>query len=473
MARRKNKKGGERRKPKWHTHSAVNVRQIKNANSIAPLSLELRSKPIKLRHKIMNFSVKSSTFHFQSMTNTFFLRAVYDDDINEVREAPRAIPKATGKRNDEESASCGTTTKEESRGRRRNETGNHTDVIGGRSQFSAVREPRLIYKSNDNSLVLPGLFCWEEEHKGSPRARGAIPVYRNSPAEQLALELCFLLRAWNQQGILPGYKHSATLPMLPSEASENLARIKTRNYPDYTGPKSQVESSPRTPSFENSRPSRICRCKQEYKAPRQRLQQCYGMLVMWIRVPGKFALETSNRLRDVRGDEEKERERKKRETLGCLGALAHAIDITQAVALNDYDTVSRARAFSQPRQKVRDTGKCRTAVSCGVAATQVQQERRFRIVRPTGNPDEPLRFRHASPRGEEPRARRCYTCYHSRHFPSRARSIREVARGFGDDEEEVAQIEILRKRTGGKGRAHIKKSNSTNINQIRENWVFD
>lgn len=56
------------------------------------------------------------------MTNTFFLRAVYDDDINEVREAPRAIPKATGKRDDEERASCGTTTKEESRGARRPET---------------------------------------------------------------------------------------------------------------------------------------------------------------------------------------------------------------------------------------------------------------------------------------------------------------------------------------------------------------
>lgn len=38
-----------------------------------------------------------------------------------------------------------------------------------------------------------------------------------------------------------------------------------------------------------------------------------------------------------------------------------------------------------------------TGQSCGVQV----QERRFRIVRPTGNPDEPLRFRHASPQCEE------------------------------------------------------------------------
>jgi len=38
-----------------------------------------------------------------------------------------------------------------------------------------------------------------------------------------------------------------------------------------------------------------------------------------------------------------------------------------------------------------------------VAGQKLQvQEWRFRIVRPTGNPDEPLRFRHASPQGEEP-----------------------------------------------------------------------
>lgn len=39
--------------------------------------------------------------------------------------------------------------------------------------------------------------------------------------------------------------------------------------------------------------------------------------------------------------------------------------------------------------------------SCGVQV----QERRFRIVRPTGNLDEPLRFRHASLQGEVPDVR--------------------------------------------------------------------
>lgn len=42
---------------------------------------------------------------------------------------------------------------------------------------------------------------------------------------------------------------------------------------------------------------------------------------------------------------------------------------------------------------------------CSRAGVELQvQEWRFRIVRPTGNPDEPLRFRHASPQGEELRA---------------------------------------------------------------------
>lgn len=53
---------------------------------------------------------------------------------------------------------------------------------------------------------------------------------------------------------------------------------------------------------------------------------------MRIRILGKFARD-SNRLRNVR-DEEKERGKKR----GRLGVLAYAIDITQAVALNDYDT---------------------------------------------------------------------------------------------------------------------------------------
>lgn len=63
------------------------------------------------------------------------------------------------------------------------------------------------------------------------------------------------------------------------------------------------------------------------------------MFVMRIRVPGKFARD-GNRLREARGDEKerkKERDREK-ERLGCLGALIRAIDITQAVVLNDYDT---------------------------------------------------------------------------------------------------------------------------------------
>ncbi|KYN06813.1 hypothetical protein ALC62_02196 [Cyphomyrmex costatus] len=48
----------------------------------------------------------------------------------------------------------------------------------------------------------------------------------------------------------------------------------------------------------------------------------------------------------------------------------------------------------------------------------------FRIVRPTGNPDEPLHFRHASPQGKEPPAGACR-------------------------EEEVARIEMLKNRREG------------------------
>ncbi|KYQ49741.1 hypothetical protein ALC60_11186 [Trachymyrmex zeteki] len=75
---------------------------------------------------------------------------------------------------------------------------------------------------------------------------------------------------------------------------------------------------------------------------------------------------------------DEEKERKKRDAR----MPRHAIDITQTVALNDYDTGTLLQV----------------------------QEWRFRIVRPTGNPDEPLRFRHASPQGEElpAGARRCY-----------------------------------------------------------------
>jgi len=60
------------------------------------------------------------------------------------------------------------------------------------------------------------------------------------------------------------------------------------------------------------------------------------MLVMRIRIPSVNLLETVMGY-ETREERRRERGRKKKETLGCLGALAYALDITQ-VALNDYDT---------------------------------------------------------------------------------------------------------------------------------------
>ncbi|KYM88075.1 hypothetical protein ALC53_03177 [Atta colombica] len=73
-----------------------------------------------------------------------------------------------------------------------------------------------------------------------------------------------------------------------------------------------------------------------------------------------------------------------------------------------------------------------------VAGQKLQvQEWRFRIVRPTGNPDEPLRFRHASPQGEEPRVVATPDVFQV------MRSIREVVRRFGDDEKETDRQSAL------------------------------
>lgn len=218
-----------------------------------------------------------------------------------------------------------------------------------------------------------------------------------------------------------------------------------------------------------------------------------------MRIPGKFARD-SNRLRTwgmTKRKREKERGEKKERH---LGVLAYAIDITQAVALNDYDTGTlwihysgalnkntnaRARVFATASEGTSAWKKCIARGTMGshnehrgrgkkengandlIDATESAavlrlafperanrtwkeplpanfcrnrsfptfdnditsraemlnasilepwkvsdgcigrscgaqvQERRFRIVRPAGNPDRPLlRFRHASPQGE-------------------------------------------------------------------------
>lgn len=98
------------------------------------------------------------------------------------------------------------------------------------------------------------------------------------------------------------------------------------------------------------------------------------VFIMRIRIPSKSARDDN----ELRGREEQQRERKKkREKDAGISRRSSIIDITQAVALNDYDTGTRyivallmrtiAREFSQSRQKegsranMRDRGKVHRA----------------------------------------------------------------------------------------------------------------
>ncbi|EGI67514.1 hypothetical protein G5I_03907 [Acromyrmex echinatior] len=170
---------------------------------------------------------------------------------------------------------------------------------------------------------------------------------------------------------------------------------------------------------------------------------------MGIRVPSKFTRD-GNKLRDVKGDEEKER--KKRDAR----MPRHAIDVTQTVALNDYDIGILLNTVTHFNTRFWNIKKCWMTV----AGQKLQvQERRFRIVRPTGNPDEPLRFRHASPQGEEPPAGARRLLPTPDVFQG-MRSIREVVRRFGDDEEEVTWIEMLKNRREGTRMCRVCKSST-------------